>query len=191
MKLTTDILGALRTAVLSILICCIGYTMVIWVIAQVFVPNTANGALVQNAAGQYVGSRQVAQAFTQDKYFHSRPSAAGYNGGGAAGSNLSPTSPELTERAQKIIRKYGASETNPIPADMVTASGSGLDPHITLKAARFQANRVARARGMREDELMKIVESQLEYPGGIIRKEPIVNVLMLNLALDEKFVKFV
>lgn len=83
MKLTTDILGALRTAVLSILICCISYTMVIWVIAQVFVPNTANGALVQNAAGQYVGSRQVAQAFTQDKYFHSRPSAAGYNGGGS------------------------------------------------------------------------------------------------------------
>ena len=186
MKLTTDILGALRTAALSILACCIGYTMVIWVIGQVFVPNTANGSLVQNATGQYVGSRQIAQQFTQDKYFHSRPSAAGYNGAGAAGSNLSPTSPKLTERALEIIRKYKASENNPIPADMVTASGSGLDPHITLDAAGFQARRVARARGMKEDELMKIVESQVEYPGGIMREEPIVNVLMLNLTLDER-----
>lgn len=185
MKLTIDIQGTLRVAVLSILICCIGYTVVIWVIGQVLVPGSANGSLVQNAYGQYVGSRQIAQEFTQDKYFHSRPSAAGYNGAGAAGSNLSPASPELTERAQEIIQRYGASETNPIPADMVTASGSGLDPHITLAAARFQANRVARARGMSEDELMKIVESQVEYPGGVMRDEPIINVLMLNLALDE------
>ena len=186
MKLTTNILGSLRTAVLSILICCIGYTMVIWIIGQVFVPNTANGSLIQNATGQYVGSRQIAQKFTQDKYFHSRPSAAGYNGTGAAGSNLSPTSPKLTERAQKLIRKYGASETNPIPADMVTASGSGLDPHISLDAARFQAKRIARARNMSENEVMKIVESLVEYPGGVMGKEAIVNVLMLNLTLDER-----
>ena len=185
MKLTTDICGAIRTAVLSILLCCVVYTLVIWTIAQVFVPNSANGSLVKNAAGQYVGSRQVAQEFTRDNYFHSRPSTADYNGAGAVGSNLTPTSPKITERAQELIKKYGATAENPIPADMVTASGSGLDPHITLAAAKFQAPRVAKARGMSEAELMKVVESKVEYPGGIMRNEPIVNVLMLNLALDE------
>ena len=76
MNMTTNISGAIRTAVLSILLCCVVYTLVIWAIAQLFVPNTANGSLVKNEAGEYVGSRQVAQEFTQDKYFHSRPSAA-------------------------------------------------------------------------------------------------------------------
>ena len=126
------------------------------------------------------------QEFTQDKYFHSRPSAADYNGAGAVGSNLTPTSPKITERAREIIKKYGATAGNPIPADMVTASGSGLDPHITLAAAKFQAPRVAKARGISEAELEKIIASQVEYPGGVMRNEPIVNVLMLNLALDRK-----
>ena len=181
MNMTTNISGAIRTAVLSILLCCVVYTLVIWTIAQVFVPNSANGSLVK-----YVGSRQVAQEFTSDKYFHSRPSAADYNGAGAVGSNLTPTSPKITERAREIIKKYGATAGNPIPADMVTASGSGLDPHITLAAAKFQAPRVAKARGISEAELEKIIASQVEYPGGVMRNEPIVNVLMLNLALDRK-----
>ncbi|HJH04128.1 potassium-transporting ATPase subunit KdpC [Victivallis vadensis] len=186
MNMTTNISGAIRTAVLSILLCCVVYTLVIWAIAQLFVPNTANGSLVKNEAGEYVGSRQVAQEFTQDKYFHSRPSAADYNGAGAVGSNLTPTSPKITERAREIIKKYGATAGNPIPADLVTASGSGLDPHITLAAAKFQAPRVAKARGISEAELEKIIASQVEYPGGVMRNEPIVNVLMLNLALDRK-----
>ena len=185
MNIMTDVAGAVRAAVLSILLCCVAYTLVIWAVAQILVPDTANGSLVKNASGKYVGSRQVAQAFTQDKYFHSRPSAVDYNGAGAAGSNLSPTSPGITERAQEIIKKYGANAENPIPADMVTASGSGLDPHITLAAAKFQMPRVAKARGMSEAELRKIIDSQVEYPGGIMRNEPIVNVLMLNLALDQ------
>ena len=104
MNMTTNISGAIRTAVLSILLCCVVYTLVIWAIAQLFVPNTANGSLVKNEAGEYVGSRQVAQEFTQDKYFHSRPSAADYNGAGAVGSNLTPTSPKITERAREIIK---------------------------------------------------------------------------------------
>lgn len=185
MNIVTDIAGAVRTAVLSILLCCVAYTLAIWGIAQILVPNTANGSLVKNASGEYVGSRQVAQAFTQDKYFHSRPSAVNYNGAGAGGSNLTPTSPAITERAREIIKRYGAGVGNPIPADMVTASGSGLDPHITLAAAEFQMPHVAKARGMSESELRKIVDSQVEYPGGIMRNEPIVNVLMLNLALDQ------
>ena len=168
MNMTTNISGAIRTAVLSILLCCVVYTLVIWAIAQLFVPNTANGSLVKNEAGEYVGSRQVAQEFTRDNYFHSRPSA------------------KITERAREIIKKYGATAGNPIPADLVTASGSGLDPHITLAAAKFQAPRVAKARGISEAELEKIIASQVEYPGGVMRNEPIVNVLMLNLALDRK-----
>lgn len=125
---------------------------------------------LKNASGEYVGSRQVAQAFTQDKYFHSRPSAVDYNGAGAAGSNLSPTSPGITERAQEIIKKYGANAENPIPADMVTASGSGLDPHITLAAAKFQMPRVAKARGMSEASSGRSLTPRWNIPGGIMRK---------------------
>ena len=82
MNIMTDVAGAVRAAVLSILLCCVAYTLVIWAVAQILVPDTANGSLVKNASGEYVGSRQVAQAFTQDKYFHSRPSAVDYNGAG-------------------------------------------------------------------------------------------------------------
>lgn len=185
MRFITDIAGALRTAVLSILICCAVYTLLIWSIGQVFMPKSANGSLVQSVAGQYVGSRQIAQKFTADKYFHSRPSAAEYDGSASSGSNLSPNSPELKKRAEKIIKKYNADASKPLPLDMAAASGSGLDPHITLKAAEFQLARVAKARAMSKAELMKIVKAHIEYPGGIMRNEPIINVLILNLALDE------
>ena len=186
MKITTEMSGAARTAAFSILICCVAYTSVIWTIGRLGVPDTASGSLVKDESGRWVGSRQIAQRFTQDRYFHSRPSHAGdgYDAMSAGGSNLSPTSPELRKRAATVIAATDASADNPIPADLVTASGSGLDPHITLAAAKFQVPRVAKARGLSESELLKMIGARVEYPGGIMRHEPIVNVLMLNLALD-------
>lgn len=186
MKLTNHIAGAVRTAVLSLVICCVAYTAVIWLAGEVFFPFSARGSLVQNRAGQYVGSRLIAQKFTQDKYFHPRPSAAGFDGTKSSGSNLAPGSPVFKERVQRQIKKYGASPANPLPLDLATASGSGLDPHITLKGALFQIKRVAAARKMSQQEVMKIVKSCTEYPGVIMRNEPVLNVLLLNLALDEQ-----
>ncbi len=183
--MTANIFGALRLAAFSIFICCVVYTLFIWGAAQLFTPGTADGHLIRNPAGVVVGSRQVAQKFTLDKYFHCRPSAVDYNGAGAGGSNLSPASPELRKRVEQSIAAYGATGANPLPVDLATASGSGLDPDITLAAAKFQIPRVAGARGIPAETLDRIVEESVSYPGGFLTGEPIVNVLELNLRLDK------
>lgn len=166
----------LRLTLISIILCMFFYANGVLGFARTFVPEKATGSLVTNEAGQVIGSRLIAQPFTSDRYFHPRPSACDYNGQGAAGSNLSPTNPELTTRAQAIIGATGATgatSERPIPADLVTASGSGLDPHITVEAARFQIPRIAAARNLTADAI-----------DGLLPHAPIVNVLELNLALD-------
>ncbi|MBK1884574.1 potassium-transporting ATPase subunit C [Luteolibacter pohnpeiensis] len=164
-------MNLLRLFALSIAICGFVYVPAVLGFAKVVVPEKAVGSLVTTADGKIVGSRLVAQAFTTDRYFHPRPSACDYNGAGAAGSNLSPTSPELTQRAEEIIATYPGS--GPIPADLITASGSGLDPHITRAAAIYQIPRVSAARNMAPEAVEKLI------PSGNL-----VNVLELNLALD-------
>ncbi|WP_176013026.1 potassium-transporting ATPase subunit KdpC [Victivallis sp. Marseille-Q1083] len=181
----SSIFGALRLALFSIFVCCVVYTLFIWGAAQLFVPESANGRLIRNSAGEVIGSSRIAQKFTADRYFHNRPSAVDYNGAGAGGSNLASTSPALRERAEKLIAEYGATAANPLPADLVTASGSGLDPHISLAAARCQIPRIAEARSVPEEAVGKIVRESVSYPGGFIRSEPFVNVLELNLKLDQ------
>ncbi len=178
------IFGALRLAAFSLLICSGVYTIFIWSIAQLCTPGTANGHLVKDSAGVVIGSRQIAQKFTLPEYFHSRPSAVDYNAAGAGGSNLSPASPELRQRAKERIAEYGATKKNPLPVDLVTASGSGLDPDITLAAARYQIPRIAKARSIAEEKIGKLVSESVSYPGGFIRTEPFVNVFELNLKLD-------
>lgn len=163
----------LRLTLASILLCGFLYVPGILAFAKAVSPEKAEGSLVTDGSGKIVGSRLIAQAFTSDRYFHPRPSACDYNGQGAAGSNLSPTNPELTARAQGIIEANGANSSRPIPADLVTASGSGLDPHITLAGARYQIDRVAKARGLTADAI-----------DALIPPNPTVNVLELNLALD-------
>lgn len=163
----------LRLTLISIILCMFFYANGVLGFARTFVPEKATGSLVTNEAGQVIGSRLIAQAFTSDRYFHCRPSACDYNGQGAAGSNLSPTNPELTTRAQAIIDTIGATGERPIPADLVTASGSGLDPHITVEAARFQIPRIATERNLTIDTI-----------DALLPHKPIVNVLELNLALD-------
>lgn len=182
---TMDNLAAhVRVVAATMLICVAGYTAVILGVAQAVAPDTANGWLVRDDAGTIIGSRQIAQEFTQPAYFWPRPSAVDYDGAGAGGSNLSPTSDALTERANEIVQRYGATADRPLPPELAAASGGGLDPHISEGAAVYQVSRVARARGMSEVDVTRLIETLAFRPGGLLTPDRIVNVLELNLALD-------
>jgi K+-transporting ATPase ATPase C chain len=154
--------------------------------ARIAAPEKSLGSIINRADGKPVGSRLFAQAFTSPHYFHPRPSAVEYNGKGAAGSNLSPTHPALAKRAAAIARSYAATAENPIPADLVTASGSGLDPDITLAAAIYQAPRVAAARGMSPEQVRAVIDQVKRPLMGKLGGPELVNVLELNLALDAR-----
>jgi K+-transporting ATPase ATPase C chain len=152
--------------------------------AKIAAPEKSLGSIVNGPDGKPVGSRLVAQGFSSSRYFHPRPSAVDYNGKGAAGSNLSPTNPVLAERAATIGKSYDASVENPIPADLVTASGSGLDPDITLAGAIYQIPRVATARGISSEQARSVIHSVKRPLMGKLGGPELVNVLELNLALD-------
>ncbi|HYL09284.1 MAG TPA: potassium-transporting ATPase subunit KdpC [Candidatus Acidoferrales bacterium] len=163
------------------------YPLVVTGIAQVLFPAKANGSLIL-AGKKTIGSHMIGQPFTSSGYFHSRPSAAGpagYDGTASGGSNLAPTNKALLDRVDAEVRKLHAENRNmPIPVDLVTASGSGLDPHISLAAAEFQIPRVARERSMSEAEVRVFVKNHSEGRQFGFLGEPRVNVLELNLDLD-------
>ncbi|MDP3849114.1 MAG: potassium-transporting ATPase subunit C [Luteolibacter sp.] len=160
------------------------YFPALLVFAKIAAPEKSLGSIVNGPDGKPVGSRLVAQAFISPGYFHPRPSAVDYNGQGAAGSNLSPTNPALAERAAAIAKSYDASAGNPISADLVTASGSGLDPDITLAAALYQIPRVGNARGITSEQLRSVIDTVKRPLMGKLGGPELVNVLELNLALD-------
>lgn len=168
------------------------YPLAITGLSQVLFPHRANGSLIQNGP-RTMGSELIAQSFSQPRYFHPRPSAAGANGydaAGSSGSNLGPTNPDLAKRLSKdamAFRKENPGFTGLIPADAITTSGSGLDPDITPANAQAQAGRVATARAVTLDQVQRVITANTESRQFGFLGEPRVNVLKLNLALDRQF----
>jgi len=177
---------SIRFTILATVVCGLAYPLFVTGIAGVLFPRQASGSLIlQN--GQVIGSELLAQSFTSDRYFHPRPSAAGngYDATSSGGSNLAQSNAKLVQRIQGDIDKLAAQDPGkPVPIDLVTTSGSGLDPDITPDAAFYQAGRVAKARGLSEDQVRQVIERHITERQLGLLGEPRVNVLELNLALD-------
>jgi len=183
---TTALRPAIVMTILFALLLGILYPFAMTGIGQALFPTQANGSLVRDGAGKVIGSTVVGQAFTSDRYFQTRPSAAGkgYDGLSSSGSNLGPAAQALVDRIKPDVAKRRAEGAATIPADLVTASGSGLDPDLSPDAALVQAARIAHARGLPETQVRALVEGEVAHPLFGFLGEDRVNVLALNRALD-------
>jgi K+-transporting ATPase ATPase C chain len=178
---------AIRFTLVTMVLLGIGYPLLVTAIAGLAFPHKAAGSLILKD-GQVIGSELIAQSFTSDKYFHPRPSAAGngYDATASGGSNLAQSNKALVTRIQGSIDQLSKENPgHPVPIDLVTTSGSGLDPDITPDAAFFQLPRVAKARGVDEDRVRHLIEQHITSRQLGVLGEPRVNVLELNLAMDE------
>ena len=185
----SHIRGSVVSTLVLAIVCCGLYPLIVFAISQAFFYEKANGSLILDKDGAVRGSKLLAQGFTADKYFHPRPSAAGngYDATSSGGSNLGPTSQKLNDAIKDRVDAYrkenGLNEKEPVPADAVTASGSGLDPHISVRNAELQIPRVAKARGLSEKKLHELIEQNTDGRDLGLLGDPGVNVLSLNRAL--------
>lgn len=190
-EITSHLLGAIVSTLIFAVVCCGLYPLLVWGISQAAFRDKANGSLITDASGTVRGSALIGQGFTGATYFHPRPSAAGANGYDAAsssGSNLGPTSRKLADAIKERIAAWraenGLAETDAVPADAVTASGSGLDPHISPRNAELQATRIAKARRLDEAKVSELIRANTDGADFGLLGVAGVNVLKLNLALD-------
>jgi K+-transporting ATPase ATPase C chain len=187
----TELRSAVMVTLIFAVVCCGLYPLIVFGISQALFHDKANGSLIVDASGDVRGSRLLGQQFTADKYFQSRPSAAGngYDATSSGGSNLGPTSSNLVTAITQRIADYraqnGLNTNAPVPADAVTASGSGLDPHISLRNAELQAPRVAKARNVSVKKILELFRANTDPASLGFLGEPGVNVLKLNFALDK------
>jgi K+-transporting ATPase ATPase C chain len=176
--------AALRIVLATLLVCSVAYPGGILLAGRTLSPISSEGSLIRDERGRVIGSQLIAQAFSRPEYFWPRPSAVDFNATGAAGSNLSPASPKLRSRVEETLRGLVAAGQGLVSVDLVTASGSGLDPDISLSGATYQAERVARARGLTRDVVLDLIEAHARRPAGFLTRDVLVNVLQLNIALD-------
>jgi K+-transporting ATPase ATPase C chain len=187
----SNIRGAVVSTFVLAVVCCGLYPLIVFGISQALFHDKANGSLIIDPNGTVRGSRLLGQEFADAKYFHPRPSAAGngYDATSSGGSNLGPTSRKLNDAIKERLAAYraenGLSESAPVPADAVTASGSGLDPHISLQNAELQIPRVVKARGVAEEKVRELIRQNTNGRDFGVFGEPGVNVLQLNRALDQ------
>jgi K+-transporting ATPase ATPase C chain len=189
-ELISEIRGAVMATLVLAVVCCGIYPLIVFGIGQAAFHDKANGSLIVEKDGTVRGSKLLGQNFTTEKYFHPRPSSAGngYDAANSSGSNLGPTSQKLNDAIKERIEAYrkvnGLKDNAPVPADAVTASGSGLDPHISSRNAELQATRVAKARSMSIEKVRELISRSTDKPDLGFLGEPGVNTLELNLALD-------
>nr|WP_258554402.1 potassium-transporting ATPase subunit KdpC [Oligella urethralis] len=164
------------------------YPLAMTALSQTLMPSQANGSLYKDDQGKVIGSSLIGQNFDDPKYLWGRPSAANYDAKASSGSNLGPLNPELVQTVQAAMSKLKASDpdnTAAVPLALVSASGSGLDPHISPASAKWQVNRIAKQRGIRAELVQKVIDEHTQGPQFGLFGDPVVNVLAVNMALDK------
>ncbi|MGB8331263.1 MAG: K(+)-transporting ATPase subunit C [Polyangiales bacterium] len=182
--MSKDLIVSVRAWLSTLVVCAVLYPLVTLAFGQLIVPGRAEGSLIRDASGQVVGSRLIAQAFERPEYLWPRPSAVNYDAAATGGSNLAPSNPALSERAKVAVTQLSATSDHPVPGELVAASGSGMDPHISLDGALYQVPRIAGARGIATARIEELIR---EHAAPNPWSPTLVNVLETNIALDSSF----